>query len=187
MGECWASVRLTDADPSSAVGLAHSPSRWLLDPPPLSAIGTPRLGTLATCDACDASVQKTVVEPPAVRFRRHGLGGSPSTCAKARKASETCRSRGGEISGSLRGAGVAAHAARRDQSAEGAQEAAVNLAFDQRARVLSRRARTTRRAQSGSPSASRAASSELYVHRLGIVRQITIVSSSRATRDRLCM
>jgi hypothetical protein len=202
--------------PSSAVGLAPSPSRWLLDPPPLSAIGTPRLGTLPlatlrsgdlpalserashempgcghasrrfaggsirpppapspmTADpapaiglTCDASVQKTVVEPPAVRFRRHGLGGSPSTCAKARKASERVAREGARYRGvfgervsqltPLGGISLLMAPRRRRSTSPSISERECFLAVPGQPDG----------AQSGSPSASRAASSELYVHR----------------------
>jgi len=42
---------------------------------------------------------KTVGGPPAVRFRRRGLGGSPSTCTKARNGPAPCRPGGGRNRG----------------------------------------------------------------------------------------
>jgi hypothetical protein len=50
---------------------------------------------------CDASVRRPVGGPPAGRSRRRGLGGSPSTCTRARNGAEPCRQEAGRNRGVL--------------------------------------------------------------------------------------
>jgi hypothetical protein len=58
-----------------------------------------RIGCQPSGLACDAFVRRPVGGPPAVRSRRRGVGGSPSTSTKARKAPQAWRGGAGRNRG----------------------------------------------------------------------------------------